>query len=283
MEHLQWMRSTEDGRAWLDSLPELVDQCAKGWGLTLGDPFPDVYLSLVLPTELADGSEAVLKMSYPHREVEHEGLALETWNGEGAVRLLAHDPSRHALLLERCIPGTPLAELDPEESIDVLIGLLPRLWKAAEAPPFRSLAEESAWWSADLRKNWEGAGRPFEQRLIDAAREALDALPQSQGEQVLLHMDLHGLNVLRAEREPWLVIDPKPLVGEREFGLAPIIRSSELGEGKAAMRRRLDRLSADLDVDRERARLWCLAQTVAWSTGGDHERNVEIARWLLEI
>lgn len=51
--------------------------------------------------------------------------------------------------------------------------------------------------------------------------------------QVLLHQDLHADNVLRAGREPWLVIDPKPLTGEREFGVAPIVRSFELGHGRS--------------------------------------------------
>jgi streptomycin 6-kinase len=284
MQYLQWMRATEEGRAWLDSLPALVDDCANAWRLTLGDPFPYVYRSLVLPVKREDGTDAVLKFFFPDRESLLEGMALEKWNGDGAVRLLSQDPPRDALLLERCIPGTPLSEVDPEISIEVLIRLLPRLWKATDASPFRSLAEEAAWWASYLRPNWEGAGRPFEERLIDAALDALAVLPQTQGEQVLLHMDLHGLNVLRAEREPWLVIDPKPLVGEREFGLAPIIRSVELGEGKDMVRRRLDRLSGELGMDRERARLWCLAQTVAWSIGTELvPRHVETARWLLEM
>ena len=79
------------------------------------------------------------------------------------------------------------------------------------------------------RRRWERSGRPFERRLVDAALDAFAALPPTQGEQVLLHQDLHADNVLAAEREPWLAIDPKPLVGEREFGIAPIVRSIELG------------------------------------------------------
>src|ERR671938_824127 len=96
--------------------------------------------------------------------------------------------------------------------------------------------------------------QPFERRLLDAALEALSELPGTQGEQVLLNQDLHGDNVLAAQREPWLVIDPKPLVGEREFGLAPIVRSFELGHSRRDVEYRLDRLSTDLGLDRERAR-----------------------------
>jgi streptomycin 6-kinase len=230
----------------------------------------------------ADGDEVVLKVQTPHRESEHEAAALELWDGDGAVRLLAHDPERHALLLERCVPATPLATVGQEAALEVLVSLLPRLWKPAAAP-FRSLAEEAAWWLVQLPRTWEEAGRQFEQRLLDASLEALGELAPTQGEQVLLHQDLHGDNVLAAEREPWLVIDPKPLVGEREFAVAPIVRSVELGHSRRDVLYRLDRLTSELGLDRERARGWTIGQTIAWSVGSEyHETHVETARWLVE-
>jgi streptomycin 6-kinase len=230
----------------------------------------------------ADGDEVVLKVQTPHRESEHEAAALELWDGDGAVRLLAHDPESHALLLERCVPATPLASVGQEAALEVLVSLLPRLWKPAAAP-FRSLAEEAAWWLVQLPRTWEEAGRQFEQRLLDASLEALGELAPTQGEQVLLHQDLHGDNVLAAEREPWLVIDPKPLVGEREFAVAPIVRSVELGHSRRDVLYRLDRLTSELGLDRERARGWTIGQTIAWSVGSEyHETHVETARWLVE-
>src|SRR5438552_17983233 len=100
---------------------------------------------------------------------------------------------------------------------------------------------------------------------------------------MLLSQYLYATTILAEQRVAWLAIDPKPLVGEREFGLAPIIRSSELGHGRRNVIRRLDYLTTTLGLDRERARLWCLAQTVAWSIGTDQlQRNVEIAEWLSE-
>ena len=224
----------------------------------------------------------MLKIQWPHRESEHEAAALGLWDGDGAVRLLAHDDERHALLLERCRPGTSLGELDAEVALGVLIGLLPRLWKPA-GPPFRSLADEAAWWAGYIRADWDKAGRPFEEELVDAAVTALEELAPTQGEQVLIHQDLHADNVLAAQREPWLVIDPKPLVGEREFGLASIVRSVELGHSRRAVVERLDRLSSELGLDRERARGWALGQTIAWSSGGEFQaKHVETARWLVQ-
>lgn len=261
---------------------EPVDR-RSAWDLRLGDPFPSAHVSLAIPATLPDGSDAVLKVQFPDRESEHEATALARWDGDGAIRLLAHDAERHALLLERCVPGTPLSQLEQDPALDVLVRLLPRLWKPAGAP-FRPLAEEATWWADGLAAEWERTGRPFGRALLDAALDALRTLPASQGEQVLLHQDLHGGNVLRAGREPWLVIDPKPLTGEREFGVAPIVRSFELGHGRKHVERRLDRLTGDLGLDRERARLWALAQTVAWSVGSDSlERHLGTARWLLAL
>lgn len=241
-------------------------------------------MSLVLPVTREDGCEAVLKLQLPHRECAYEADALRSWRGDGAVRLLAYEPEQAALLIERCQPGDPLRGETPEVALDVLVGLLPRLWKPA-TDPFCSLAEEAASWAKSLPGRWERAGRPFERRLVDAAVAILADLAPSQGESVLLHQDLHGENVLRAEREPWLAIDPKPLAGERELGIAPIVRSHELGHGRAQVTRRLDRLTAELDLDRERARGWAFAQTLAWGFEGDQvlSRHLEVARWLGEM
>jgi streptomycin 6-kinase len=277
---LRWLEGSRAGRAWLASLPGLVAACEERWGLRLEAPYPPGWVSLVLPGARG-GEHVVLKLQFPERESEHEAAALAAWNGEGAVRLRDHDPDRHALLLERCRPGTPLSA-SPERALDVLIDLLPRLWRPAGAP-FRALADEAAHWSADLETAWQDAGRPFERRILDAALSALRDLPSSQGPAVLLHQDLHGDNVLAAEREPWLVIDPKPLAGERELGVAPIVRSGELGHGRREVLYRLDRLTAELGLDRERARLWTIGQTIAWCFGSSVPReHVETVRWLIE-
>lgn len=228
------------------------------------------------------GADAVLKIQTPHRESEHEADALAVWNGEGAVRLLEHDPDEHALLIERCVPGTPLSEAGQATALDVFVGLLPRLWKPA-GPPFRPLSDEAGWWVGHLEQTWERAGKPFERRLLDAGIEALRDLPPTQGEQVLLHQDLHGENVLSAQREPWLAIDPKPLAGERELGIAPIVRSFELGHSKRDVRYRFDRLTSELGLDRERACGWTIGQTIAWSFESEyHPTHIETVRWLLE-
>ena len=284
IEHpgLAWCKSSPEGRAWLARLPGLVDASAAAWSLTLAEPFPYAFASLAFPAVRPDGSPAVLKIAFPDRESEHEAAALELLDGDGSVRLLAFDADSRALLLERAEPGTPLKELEPDRALDVLIDLLPRLWKPAGAP-FRSLADEAAWWAGSLPGDYERAGRPFDPRILEAALEAIAKLSGSQGEQVLVNQDMHADNVVRARREPWLLIDPKPLTGEREFGIAAIVRGHELGHGREAVLHRLDRLCRELHLDRERARGWALAQTIAWATDDDgaEEEHVEVARWLM--
>src|SRR5581483_12009010 len=120
-----------EGRAWLERLPRLLAECAREWQLEVGAPFPEGSASLVAPARLPDGGEAVLKIAFPHRESEHEAAALERWDGNGAVRLLARDSKRSALLLERCRPGTPRLEVGAERALDLMVGLLPRLWVEA--------------------------------------------------------------------------------------------------------------------------------------------------------
>jgi streptomycin 6-kinase len=267
---------------WLERVPDLVAECVEEWRLQLGDPYEAGAAGYAVRAELPDGGPAVLKLIYPHRESEHEADSLALWNGHGAVKLLERDDGRSAMLLERCEPGTTLAAAGADVALEVLIGLLPRLWVEA-GEPFHTLEDEAAWWIEYLPEQWERSGRAVERRLVDFALDALRSLSASQGEQMLLHQDLHGDNVLASEREPWLVIDPKPLIGEREFAVAPIVRSAELGQSKRDALYRLDRLTSDLGLDRERARGWTIGQTMAWAFDSEYNStHVETVRWLLE-
>ncbi|MFN2471866.1 MAG: aminoglycoside phosphotransferase family protein [Gaiellaceae bacterium] len=268
---------------WLASAETLAQECRDEWDLELDDPYEAGAAGYVVGARLPEGTRAVLKLIFPHHESEHEAAALELWDGDGAVRLLAHDRERWAMLLERCEPGTKLCEaVDAETALEVVIDLLPRLWKAA-GPPFRSLADEAAWWLSYLPRQWEESGRRVERRLLEEAVSAIEELAPTQGEQVLVNQDLHAENVLAAEREPWLAIDPKPLVGEREFALASLVRASELGHGRREVLRRLDRLTSELGLDRERARRWTIAQTLAWAYDSEwDEPHLEVVRWLVD-
>lgn len=277
------LRGSDEGQAWLAALPDLVQSAVDRWHLTIDKSFPYAYCSLALAAVNSLGREVVLKVPFPHRESWHEADALALWAGHGAVRLLDRDPDAGAMLLERCRPGTDLSAVPAPEAVDVVAGILPRSWLPA-GEPFRPLADEASWWASYLPDRWVATGRVIPERILDAALAALDRLPHTQGPAVLVNQDLHAGNVLRAEREPWLVIDPKPLAGEREFGLASVVRDRVLGHSRHEVVGRLDELTGRLGLDRERARGWALAQTVAWSFDGGQvlPSHVEVAGWLTD-
>jgi len=280
-EALHWLNGRADGRLWLETLPDLLDAACQRFELERpGDPFAGGNVSYVAPV-MRNGEDAVLKLQFPDRECRFEADALRLWSGRGAVRLLDHAPEYNALLLERCHPGHFLADDPDADRIGALANLLRQLLIPA-GKPFQSLTDEAAIWLRDLEQDWQTSGKPCEKRLVDAAKWAFSELPKETTPQVLLHQDLHGHNVLSASREPWLAIDPKPLVGDPAFSLAPIVRSFEFGHSKKEALFRLDRLSEELGLDRDRARFWTIGQTMAWAFESSHaERHFETVRWLL--
>jgi streptomycin 6-kinase len=261
---------------------ELVEE----WSLELGSPFEPAHIALVVPARCEDGSAAVLKVNFPEPESEQEPDALACWDGAGAVRLLARDDERRALLIERCLPGTALWEVEEDEANEIAAGVLAELWRARPAGEFRPLGDEAARWAESLPVTWEATGRPFEPALLDEAVEFLGAAPAPE-DAVLLHQDLHGGNVLRSARG-WLAIDPKPLLGERAFDVASLLRDrrDDLARDPNAagrIRRRLDFYSDRLGLDRERVRGWGIAHALAWGFEGGRPLagHIECARLLM--
>jgi streptomycin 6-kinase len=257
-------------RDWLDALPRLVADCAERWSLAVEHPV-DTPHSLVVPA-----GDVVLKLNAPsHVEADREADALERWAGDAAVRLLARDDSRRALLLERCTPGTQLWDARVDQAA-VVAELVPRLQiDVGDEHPFVLLADEADRWTEDVSRRHADAAKPFERALLDAALDVYRTVDRSATR--LVNQDLHGGNILRAMREPWLVIDPKPLVGERELEASGLLRNAD------DVARWLDVL-ADLGFDRERARGWGVAHSLAWAWDERHgwlERHVDDARRIL--
>jgi len=284
-ERLAWWRDRTGGAAWLESLPRLSEECAERWSLRLGEPFGQGHVSLTVPATLTDGGQAVLKLNFPEEESAHEADALVHWRGEGAVRLLEVDRERNALLIERADPGTSLWEVGNDEKASLIAAsVLRRLW--LRPPPdghsFRVLADEAERWTEQLRSDWEALGRPFEHGLVDAAAAAARELAGSQTRVAVCHQDLQGSNVLTAQREPWLAIDPKPIVAEPAFDVASLLRDRRWSIEPGIISRRLDLLAAELDLDRDRMRGWGLVHALHWGVGADKIEPdlVECARLL---
>jgi streptomycin 6-kinase len=218
----------------------------------------------------------VLKLNPPGEpEAEHEADALAFWDGSGAVRLLARDDARGALLIERCRPGTRLWDLPETEALEAVAPVFRALRRPApERHPFRLLADEAARWADELPRRWARSDRSIARAVVDEAVRLARELGSTQPEVVVCHQDLHGGNVLAAVREPWLAIDAKPLVGEPAFDTASYLRDRRpwllrQPRPERIVARRLDVLSAALGLERERMRGWALVLALAWGLGSE--------------
>ncbi len=268
------------GREWLAALPGLVAELAGRWGLSLGEAFDHGgYTAVVLPAELGDGTPAVLKLSFPHMEGRDEAAGLRFWDGDPTVRLLAADEERQALLLERCLPGHDLNALPEARRDEVLAGILRRLWRPA--PPrhgFRHLAEMIAYWSGETERD---EARWPDRELVREGLAVWRELSEPSGDDVLLATDAHAGNVLAAQRRPWLLIDPKPFVGDRAYDATQHL-FDQRERLEADPRGFVRRWAALLDLDEERVRAWTFARYAAERRDEDEEwrRANELARRL---
>jgi streptomycin 6-kinase len=263
------------GRDWLERLPGTAREITDRWRLTLLPPFSTGFVDYVAPVRRADGSSAVLKLCYVDAEFLSGVAALRAFAGRDAVRLFDADLAAGALLLERLEPGLPLSTL-ADESSQMRTAALLRMddWLAqANLPSSLPLYKRS---------------QPWIDRALRHAGETL----QGPRHEVLLHGDLHFENILSSHRG-WLAIDPKGIVGDPAWELAPLL-FNELGAAgeawPALVRRRIDQLIDELSLNRERAyalacvrslqsRFWSLRDDSA-PTGAITERAFQVAEEL---
>lgn len=270
-------------RQWLGSLPAIVDRSRERWQLdAVGDPFqPGGQTAWVAPVHSRTFGDAVLKVAARHEEAIDEAKGLRVWSGAGAVRLLAAedvDDQTAVLLLERCRPGSWLADEPDATQDEVIAGLLRRLWVAPPATEsFRPLSDMCEFWAtASERWTYEHADE-LDPVLMREGTELFRTLGRRESTRTLLCTDLHAENVLSAEREPWLMIDPKPYVGDPAYdALQHILNGvTEFGRDPQSM---VDRMAGLLDLDAEHLRLWLFARCVVGAS--DWPELLAVARQL---
>ena len=255
----------EDWAAWVDRLPGLAAGLIDEWDLTVDGALMNGFCSLVVPVRTQDGQAAVLKLHTDAHadESEFEALALQRWHGNGTVLLLRADPRRWALLLERLQPRD-LTTVGDTEACEIVAGLYGRIHVPA-LPQLRTLTSYVGRWTDDLEALPHDAPIPrrMREQCVSLARD-LVADPDSVGR--IIHGDLHHMNVLAGDREPWLVIDPKPMSGDPHYEPAPMLWNQwdviTSGDVRANIRRRFHTIVDVAGLDEDRARDWVVVRMI---------------------
>ncbi|MCU1517799.1 MAG: aminoglycoside resistance protein [Pseudarthrobacter sp.] len=297
------------GRAWLASLPGLIQGRLEHWALTVDLPAGASpwhgHGGVVVPVRLRDGTPAALKVAFPHDEARVERHALALWGGSGAVRLLESDAGTCAMLLERLDPHHSLQTVPMEDAAAIWGGLMRQLSLVPDEQPawreFDHIAGRAEQWSDDLPADWEQQGRPFPRWLLEAALEVCQtrgAVGRRSGRDVLVHTDFHFMNVLaRPPASPadggqnsvgFVAIDPQPMIGDPEFAVAPVLwnRLGDLprSDPAAGLGQRCRDFSAAAGLDAEAARQWAVAREVAnalwYASRPRHQGDMARSLWV---
>lgn len=283
-------RTAQDTQ-WLERLPELAEEALERRDVEAQRALaPGGRSSLVVLVRYADGTPAALKLAPPAARPDRELAALAHWGGFGAVRVLdsRHHEEDGALLLERLQPDVSLRSLPEAKALLEACGTLRRLWvRPPDGHPFETVAARTAAQSEALR-----SAPPEARALADTALALLPELTAQPPEELLLHGNFRQGKVLAGERAPWLTVGPDPLVGERAYDLARLVRDRledqmASSAGASGARRRVNKLADSLEVDRERLRGWTVFRAVesgvrALAAGRrrDAELLLEFAAWL---
>jgi len=275
----------EDGERWFRDLPSLLEWCRDAWGLTVDPPFADLSYHYVAPAATADGRRVVLKLGVPSDDFRAQVQALAAFAGGAMVQLLAADPRRGAMLMERLDPGAPVtAAGSDDDALEASLALLPDLWRPV---PLGSAFPTVADWAAGLarlRARFGGGTGPLPGPLVEAAERRFADLLAPGPAPYLLHGDYHYGNVLSARRRPWVAIDPKGVVGEPAYDVGYLIANPTPSLGWAEdprriLERRLAIAAERLGLDARRLHGYAFCQSVlgAWWSVEDHDAGWEPA------
>ena len=285
----------DKGRVWLERLPAILAACEQRWHITLGTPFPNISFHFVIPALRNDGIPVIVKAHSPTGEFAEEREALRLFDGHGMAKLLAYDVNDEVMLLERLRPGISLRTMeDDKKAISIASAVMKQLWRPAPSVHPFATVEKWGLGFTRLREHYQGGNGPFPKALLEEAEMLYTELSASMEEPMLLHGDLHQDNILSSERDNWLAIDPKGLIGEPAYETGAMLRNFlpellEQPDPKRILARRIDQFSEELGFDRARIRGWGLSQAVlaAWwgveDTGQLGEGELTCARLLSEI
>ncbi|WP_406007396.1 aminoglycoside phosphotransferase family protein [Streptomyces sp. NBC_00637] len=277
-------REGKRGASWVEELPALVAELLDRWGCV---PDGDVLhggVGIVVPVlRRPDRTPGVIKVSFPHPGNVHEPDAFAAWGGQGAVRLYERDDAHFAMLLER-VRASSLAEVEDAEEVALVAGRISRRLAVPAPDGLPRMSDMAAGWKRQLHRDQAEFADALPTRTVDAALDTVRELGGGRTD-LLVHGDLHARNILRADREPWLAVDPKGWAGDPAYDggtlLKPLIFGHVMRHGEGDLRRVahriLDHFAEAAGLDRERTRRWAQFHLVQAAFHG-RRRGFRIAR-----
>ncbi|MER6253930.1 aminoglycoside phosphotransferase family protein [Streptomyces sp. NPDC001584] len=279
------------GAAWLAELPGIVDELLARWECVPDGEVMHGGVGVIVPVLRRAAEPAVLKVSFPHPGNVHEPDALEAWGGRGAVLLHERDDERFAMLLER-VRSVTLEGVEDGDEVVTVAGRLSRRLAVPAPAGLPRLREQADSWEEQLRQDEDEWAHALPRYVVDAAVATVRELGRTQPD-VLIHGDLHARNILRADREPWLAVDPKGYAGDPAYdGGTPLktralslLGAEDLGK---AVHRTLDLFVEAAELDRERVRRWAQLHAVQAAFWGRRHgfrvaRSGPLLDWITEF
>jgi streptomycin 6-kinase len=253
----------DKGKAWLETLPDLILECESRFHLKMYSHIPNLSFNYVAEAIQKNGAKIIVKLCVPSKEVENEINALQLLQSNEIVKLLDFDSAQGILLLENLSPGKMLSTLnDDTKATAIVANIIKQIGKPiSNEHSFPTTLE----WFARLEKPLE-LPTGFSISLIDKAKHIAKELHQDMGDKVLLHGDLHHFNIL-SQKESWVAIDPKGVVGEREYEVGAFLRNpipniATTMNTKKIVARRVDQLREHLNFDKQKISAWSFAQAI---------------------
>ncbi len=256
------------GKKWIEEIPEIIRKYEQEWDITCFSPFTLSY-NYVISAKTHDGNPVVLKISFPdNHEFFLELEALKFYDGVGSIKVLQQDVKNGVMLLEMAEPGTRIHDISPDEKqISLASNVMRMIHKPVTDNTALFFPAILDWAKAfDRHKEKFPTDSPVPAWMLDKAENIFKEFPKDKKEQVLLHGDLHSDNILLSQRG-WLSIDPKGLVGEREFELGAYLRNPHYDYPKGSDFKKLEtnriiQFSEELGFDKKRIRDWSFACAV---------------------
>lgn len=275
----------EDGRKWLSELPQIVAEISKKHCLkSTGAHFSDLSFNYVLPCVFMDDRQAVIKIGFPKNKpsITDEFNVLKVFDGIAICRALDLDTDFNAMFLERLLPGEDLREVcatDDHGSNVIAVDIMRKLWrKPPETGKFILLEE----WLKGFTETMEF---DFEAEIFFKGCDAYRELLAQTKHVKLLHGDLHHENILSSERDAFLAIDPKGIIGDIGYEISVFLNNPrtwilEHDTPQKILKERIVQFSDAFEIEPAILHKWALALPILAAFWSHQDNSTDWTNWL---